>query len=98
MPFLGATYQILVEKIKDHVGQSSVTPVTVNKQQFVEVSELSNRKITCHHSLKTSIKGVKSYYYSIKGYYNHLSCPERVPSFNPSQNNPLKLYPLSSFP
>lgn len=42
----GHSYHILVEEIKDHVGQASAAPVAVDQQQLPQVFKSGDGKVT----------------------------------------------------
>lgn len=45
------TYCVFVEEIQHHVGKSGITPVTMNKQEFLQMPEPWDCKVTRHHCL-----------------------------------------------
>ena len=45
------THHILIEEVNDHVGQSTVAPVSVNQEEFFQVFEARYSEVTCHDRL-----------------------------------------------
>lgn len=45
------TYCVFVEEVEHHVGKAGVTPMSMDNQQFLQVTESGQRKVAGHHCL-----------------------------------------------
>ena len=45
------SHHVLVDEVKDHVGEARVAPVTVDQQQLTEVFEPGDGEVTGHDGL-----------------------------------------------